>query len=59
LYRKNNPLIASYRKDELLDILSHVDIHSPEFSDSDNENGRNSIVKYDYGWRSDEVTDFT
>jgi len=34
-------------------------MYTPEISDSDNENGRSSIVKYDYGWRSDEVTDFT
>ena len=47
--------VMKYDKKELLYLLSQDKIHSPEYSETDEENSQRKISVYDYSWRSNEV----
>ncbi|GET52000.1 hypothetical protein GLOIN_2v1840618 [Rhizophagus irregularis DAOM 181602=DAOM 197198] len=56
LYRKNDERIIGYEKRQLLKMLANRSYHSPEISESDEENPDKTIVcVYDYSWRSQEL----
>lgn len=56
LYSLNDERITKYEKRRLLKMLSNRLIHSPEISETDEEDQTKSIIAiYDYSWRSDEV----
>jgi hypothetical protein len=56
LYRKGDERIIGYEKRQLLKMLANRSYHSPEISESDEENPDKTIVcVYDYSWRSQEV----
>jgi len=52
-----NQKIAEYDQNELFKILQDKRYHSPELSETDDENplGKRNISVYDYSWRSKEV----
>jgi len=55
---KSDELIAKYDETELLDILQNTQYHSPELSETDDENyenGKRKVDVYDISWRSNEV----
>lgn len=56
LYRLNDERITKYEKRRLLKMLSNRLFHSPEVSETDDEDPTKSIIAiYDYSWRSHEV----
>ncbi|GET63388.1 hypothetical protein GLOIN_2v1840618 [Rhizophagus irregularis DAOM 181602=DAOM 197198] len=56
LYRKSDERIIGYEKCQLLKMLANRSYHSPEISESDEENPDKTIVcVYDYSWRSQEL----
>jgi len=56
LFRINDERIISYEKRPLLKLLADRSYHSPEVSESDEENPVTTIINvYDLSWRSDEV----
>lgn len=56
LYRKSDERIIGYEKRQLLKMLANRSYHSPEVSESDEEDPDKTIVcVYDYSWRSQEV----
>ncbi|UZO23563.1 uncharacterized protein OCT59_015897 [Rhizophagus irregularis] len=56
LYRKSDERIIGYEKRQLLKMLANRSYHSPEISESDEENPDKTIVcVYDYSWRSQEL----
>jgi len=56
LYRKGDERIIGYEKRQLLKMLANRSYHSPEISESDEENPDKTIIcVYDYSWRSQEV----
>ncbi|UZO04892.1 uncharacterized protein OCT59_025254 [Rhizophagus irregularis] len=56
LYRKSDERIIGYEKRQLLKMLANRSYHSPEISESDEENPDKMIVcVYDYSWRSQEL----
>jgi hypothetical protein len=56
LYRKSDERIIGYDKRQLLKMLANRSYHSPEVSESDEEDLDKTIVcVYDYSWRSQEV----
>ena len=56
LYSFDNERITKYDKCRLLKMLSNRLFHSPEISETDEEDPTKSIIAiYDYSWRSDEV----
>ncbi|GET57616.1 hypothetical protein GLOIN_2v1840618 [Rhizophagus irregularis DAOM 181602=DAOM 197198] len=56
LYRKSDERIIGYEKRQLLKMLANRSYHSPEISESDEENPDKTIVCiYDYSWRSQEL----
>ncbi|CAB4494327.1 unnamed protein product [Rhizophagus irregularis] len=58
LYRKSDEKIIGYEKRQLLKMLANRSYHSPEISESDEENPDKTIVcVYDYSWRSQEYDD--
>ncbi|GET67017.1 hypothetical protein GLOIN_2v1840618 [Rhizophagus irregularis DAOM 181602=DAOM 197198] len=58
LYRKSDERIIGYEKRQLLKMLANRSYHSPEISESDEENPDKTIVcVYDYSWRSQEYDD--
>ncbi|GET63387.1 hypothetical protein GLOIN_2v1840618 [Rhizophagus irregularis DAOM 181602=DAOM 197198] len=58
LYRKSDERIIGYEKCQLLKMLANRSYHSPEISESDEENPDKTIVcVYDYSWRSQEYDD--
>ncbi|RHZ71181.1 hypothetical protein Glove_261g63 [Diversispora epigaea] len=57
LFRKNDPNITDYDKESLLRMLADRAFHSPEMSDTNEENRSKTVVNvYDLSWRSAEVT---
>ena len=52
-----NPLISSFRKNQLRPIMDNSAYHSPEVSETDEENGegQRKIVTKDLNWRSSTV----
>ncbi|RHZ44664.1 hypothetical protein Glove_714g27 [Diversispora epigaea] len=57
LFRKNNPNIIDYDKESLLRMLADRVFHSPEMSDTDEEDRSKTVVNvYDLSWRSAEVS---
>ncbi|CAG8764436.1 5363_t:CDS:2, partial [Rhizophagus irregularis] len=56
LYSFDDERITKYDKRRLLKMLSNRLFHSPEISETDEEDPTKSIIAiYDYSWRSDEV----
>ncbi|EXX60311.1 hypothetical protein RirG_181030 [Rhizophagus irregularis DAOM 197198w] len=56
LYSFDDERITKYDKHRLLKMLSNRLFHSPEISETDEEDLTKSIIAiYDYSWRSDEV----
>ncbi|RHZ71570.1 hypothetical protein Glove_256g205 [Diversispora epigaea] len=57
LFRKNDPNIINYDKELLLRMLADGAFHSPEMSDTDEEDHSKTVVNvYDLSWRSAEVS---
>ncbi|RHZ86391.1 hypothetical protein Glove_51g44 [Diversispora epigaea] len=57
LFRKNDPNIIDYDKESLLRMLADRAFHSPEMSDTDEEDRSKTVVNvYDLSWRSAEVS---
>ncbi|RHZ73283.1 hypothetical protein Glove_232g164 [Diversispora epigaea] len=57
LFRKNDPNITDYNKESLLRMLADRAFHSPEMSDTDEEDRSKTVVNvYDLSWRSAEVS---
>ncbi|RHZ65082.1 hypothetical protein Glove_319g179 [Diversispora epigaea] len=57
LFRKNDPNITDYNKESLLRMLVDRAFHSPEMSDTDEEDRSKTVVNvYDLSWRSAEVS---
>ncbi|RHZ78780.1 hypothetical protein Glove_156g64 [Diversispora epigaea] len=57
LFRKNDPNITDYDKESLLRILADRVFHSPEMSDTDEEDRSKTVVNvYNFSWRSAEVS---
>ncbi|RHZ89861.1 hypothetical protein Glove_9g46 [Diversispora epigaea] len=57
LFRKNDPNIIDYNKESLLRMLTDRTFHSPEMSDTDEEDRSKTVVNvYDLSWRSAEVS---
>ncbi|RHZ75279.1 hypothetical protein Glove_216g172 [Diversispora epigaea] len=55
LFRKNDPNIIDYDKESLLRMLANRAFHSPEMSDTDEEDHSKTVVNvYDLSWRSTE-----
>ncbi|CAB4416629.1 unnamed protein product [Rhizophagus irregularis] len=54
LYANKDERVTIYEKRELLKVLANRAFHSPELSETDDEENR-VINVYDYSWRSDEV----
>ncbi|RHZ78778.1 hypothetical protein Glove_156g66 [Diversispora epigaea] len=55
LFRKNDPNITDYDKESLLRILADRVFHSPEMSDTDEEDRSKTVVNvYNFSWRSAE-----
>ncbi|RHZ90212.1 hypothetical protein Glove_4g3 [Diversispora epigaea] len=55
LFRKNDPNIIDYDKESLLRMLADRAFHSPEMSDTDEEDRSKTVVNvYDLSWRSAE-----
>ncbi|RHZ78251.1 hypothetical protein Glove_166g172 [Diversispora epigaea] len=53
LFRKNDPNIINYNKESLLRMLADCVFHSPEMSDTDEEDYSKTVVNvYDLSWRS-------
>jgi hypothetical protein len=52
-----NQKIVVYDRNEIFKILQDKRYHSPELSETDDENpsGKRCISVYDYSWRSKEV----
>ncbi|RHZ84980.1 hypothetical protein Glove_74g352 [Diversispora epigaea] len=56
LFRKNDPNIIDYDKESLLRMLADRAFHSPEMSDTDEEDRSKIVVNvYDLSWRSAEL----
>ncbi|CAB5383167.1 unnamed protein product [Rhizophagus irregularis] len=56
LYSFDDERITKYDKHRLLKMLSNRLFHSPEISETDEEDPTKSIIAiYDYSWRSDEL----
>ncbi|UZO27384.1 uncharacterized protein OCT59_019582 [Rhizophagus irregularis] len=56
LYSFDDERITKYDKRRLLKMLSNRLFHSPEISETDEEDSTKSIIAiYDYSWRSDEL----
>ncbi|RHZ88936.1 hypothetical protein Glove_19g240 [Diversispora epigaea] len=56
LFRKNDPNITDYDKESLLRMLADRAFHSPEMSDTDEEDRSKTVVNvYDLSWRSAEL----
>ncbi|RHZ69631.1 hypothetical protein Glove_281g20 [Diversispora epigaea] len=56
LFRKNDPNITDYNKESLLRMLADRVFHSPEISDTDEEDRSKTVVNvYDLSWRSVEL----
>ncbi|CAB5369676.1 unnamed protein product [Rhizophagus irregularis] len=56
LYSFDDEQITKYDKHRLLKMLSNRLFHSPEISETDEEDPTKSIIAiYDYSWRSDEA----
>ncbi|CAB4402983.1 unnamed protein product [Rhizophagus irregularis] len=56
LYSFDDERITKYDKRRLLKMLSNRLFHSPEISETDEEDPTKSIIAiYDYSWRSDEL----
>ena len=56
LFKKDDSRITKYEKRPLLKILTDRAYHSPELSETDEENSDNTVINvYDLTWRSDEV----
>ncbi|CAB5370672.1 unnamed protein product [Rhizophagus irregularis] len=56
LYSFDDERITKYDKRRLLKMLSNRLFHSPEISETDEEDPTKSIITiYDYSWRSDEL----
>ncbi|RHZ76725.1 hypothetical protein Glove_194g51 [Diversispora epigaea] len=57
LFRKNDPNITDYNKESLLRMLADRVFHSPEMSDTDEEDHSKTVVNvYDLSWRSAKVS---
>ncbi|RHZ78490.1 hypothetical protein Glove_162g47 [Diversispora epigaea] len=57
LFRKNDPNIIDYDKESLLRMLTDRAFHSPEMSDTDEEDRSKTVANvYDLSWRSAEVS---
>jgi len=56
LFRKEDDRILMYDKRPLLELLADRSYHSPEISETDDENSTTSVINvYDLSWRSEEV----
>lgn len=57
LFKRKEPIVAQYNKNEILQITQDKRYHSPELSETDDENpeGKRQVFVYDHSWRSDEV----
>ena len=56
LYKNNDPRITKYEKRPLMKILADRLYHSPEISETDEDDPEKSVIAiYDYSWRLDEV----
>ncbi|RHZ77738.1 hypothetical protein Glove_173g27 [Diversispora epigaea] len=56
LFRKNNSNITDYDKESLLRMLANRAFHSPEMSDTDEEDRSKTVVNvYDLSWRFAEL----
>ncbi|RHZ85210.1 hypothetical protein Glove_70g2 [Diversispora epigaea] len=57
LFRKNDLNITDYDKESLLRMLADCAFHSPEMSDTDEEDYSKTVVNiYDLSWRSVEIS---
>jgi hypothetical protein len=54
LYKNNDERIVNYEKRELLKLLADRGFHSPELSETDDDD-KTVINVYDFSWRSNEV----
>ncbi|CAB5379478.1 unnamed protein product [Rhizophagus irregularis] len=59
LFDKNDEKLENYDRKELLNVLSDNRYHSPEYSESDEEqpDGKRHINVYNPSWRSEELID--
>ncbi|GBC47273.2 hypothetical protein GLOIN_2v1469591 [Rhizophagus irregularis DAOM 181602=DAOM 197198] len=59
LFDKNDEKLENYDQKELLNVLSDNRYHSPEYSESDEEqpDGKRHINVYNPSWRSEELID--
>ncbi|PKC74401.1 hypothetical protein RhiirA1_450080 [Rhizophagus irregularis] len=59
LFNKNDEKLENYDRKELLNVLSDNRYHSPEYSESDEEqsDGKRHINVYNLSWRSEELID--
>jgi hypothetical protein len=56
LFKKSDSRITKYEKRPLLKILADRAYHSPELSETDEENSDTRVINvYDLSWRSEEV----
>ncbi|PKY36946.1 hypothetical protein RhiirB3_460819 [Rhizophagus irregularis] len=57
LYDKDDVRIAHYEKQEMINIIQDIRYHSPELSETDEENAseKRQIVVYNRSWRSSEI----
>lgn len=56
LISRNDPEIMTYNKEELLKLLKDRRYHSPEMSETDEDNSSKRLIcVYDLSWRSDQV----
>ena len=53
--RLKNPLIKKFRNSQLRPLQTDNRYHSPELSETDDENDKRKIVIYDLKWRSSAV----
>ncbi|CAB4405200.1 unnamed protein product [Rhizophagus irregularis] len=60
LYDKDDVRIAHYEKQEMINIIQDIRYHSPELSETDEENAseKRQIVVYNRSWRSSELKTF-
>ena len=47
--------MAQYDRGDIMNILRDTEYHSPEVSETDDENGKRKVNVYDLSWRSKEV----
>jgi hypothetical protein len=56
LFRNDDARIIGYETRELLKLLANRSYHSPEISETDEDDSSKTVINvYNYSWRSEEV----